>query len=623
MLGLAPRIVDLVSSGRTLKENGLVEVEVIAEVTCRLIVNRAAMKTRAEVVPLVEAFRRAVAIGTLRSEAGEWAHDRALAERLDAIDESPPRPGFDASSPRSSTPAAKPTPMSRATSRTIIARVRDEGDAAVARLHAASSTATISTRPAGGSTAPPAPPPSTALDPDAARRARTRRRPASAPITRSSARPTATTPTRPASASARAGARSMRRGSTSPAAARPIPSSVLMNAIPAKVAGVERLVMVTPDARRRDQPARPRRRAPRRRRRDLAHRRRAGDRRARLWHRPDRAGRRRHRPRQRLGRRGQAPALRRRRHRHGRRARARSSSSPTAENDPDWIAADLLSQAEHDPTSQSILFTDDAAFADAVAEAVERQIGDLPTAEAARAAWDANGAIIVVADAGRCDPAGRPPRPRTSRARRRRSAGAVRPGPPRRHRSSSAATRPRRSAITSPARTTSSPPAAARAFRSGLSVLDFMKRTSFLRSMRPRWPRSAPPRWRSPMPRGCPRTRGRWPCASADRRRDRIGAAVHVTPHRQPASKPAPPRGSPPSRRSISTNGGHAAHAAAPRIPPPPARRDDRGRRICRGRGRFLRRRREGRAAARATRSTRRSPASSPPAGRSRGSTSR
>jgi ATP phosphoribosyltransferase len=61
LLGLAPRIVDLVSSGRTLKENGLVEVEVIAEVTSRLIVNRAAMKTRPAVVPLVEAFRAAVA----------------------------------------------------------------------------------------------------------------------------------------------------------------------------------------------------------------------------------------------------------------------------------------------------------------------------------------------------------------------------------------------------------------------------------------------------------------------------------------------------------------------------------------------------------------------------------
>jgi ATP phosphoribosyltransferase len=59
-LGLAPRIVDLVSSGRTLKENGLVEVERIMDISARLVVNRAAMKTRARVVPLVEAFRRAV-----------------------------------------------------------------------------------------------------------------------------------------------------------------------------------------------------------------------------------------------------------------------------------------------------------------------------------------------------------------------------------------------------------------------------------------------------------------------------------------------------------------------------------------------------------------------------------
>ena len=61
LLGLAPRIVDLVSSGRTLQENGLVEVEVIAQVTSRLVVNRAAFKTRTEIVPLVDAFRRAVA----------------------------------------------------------------------------------------------------------------------------------------------------------------------------------------------------------------------------------------------------------------------------------------------------------------------------------------------------------------------------------------------------------------------------------------------------------------------------------------------------------------------------------------------------------------------------------
>ena len=67
-------------------------------------------------------------------------------------------------------------------------------------------------------------------------------------------------------------------------------------------------------------------------------------------------------------------------------------------NDPDWIAADLLSQSEHDPTSQSILFTDDAAFADAVAAAVETQLTTLATEAVARAAWDANGAIILVRD---------------------------------------------------------------------------------------------------------------------------------------------------------------------------------------------------------------------------------
>jgi histidinol dehydrogenase len=67
-------------------------------------------------------------------------------------------------------------------------------------------------------------------------------------------------------------------------------------------------------------------------------------------------------------------------------------------NNPDWIAADLLSQAEHDPTSQSILFTDDAAFADAVAASVEGWLNRLATGERARISWQANGAIILVPD---------------------------------------------------------------------------------------------------------------------------------------------------------------------------------------------------------------------------------
>ncbi|MEQ8440443.1 MAG: ATP phosphoribosyltransferase [Alphaproteobacteria bacterium] len=59
-MGLCRRIVDLVSTGRTLKENGLVEVETIAEITSRLIVNRAALKTRSdEVGGWVDRFREA------------------------------------------------------------------------------------------------------------------------------------------------------------------------------------------------------------------------------------------------------------------------------------------------------------------------------------------------------------------------------------------------------------------------------------------------------------------------------------------------------------------------------------------------------------------------------------
>jgi ATP phosphoribosyltransferase len=59
-LGLSSRIVDLVSSGRTLQENGLAEVEVIAQVSARLIVNRAAFKTNPEIGRLIDAFRGAV-----------------------------------------------------------------------------------------------------------------------------------------------------------------------------------------------------------------------------------------------------------------------------------------------------------------------------------------------------------------------------------------------------------------------------------------------------------------------------------------------------------------------------------------------------------------------------------
>jgi len=63
---------------------------------------------------------------------------------------------------------------------------------------------------------------------------------------------------------------------------------------------------------------------------------------------------------------------------------------------PDWIAADLLAQAEHDPVAQAILITDDAELADAVEAAVERQLRTLPKAEIAGASWRDYGAIILV-----------------------------------------------------------------------------------------------------------------------------------------------------------------------------------------------------------------------------------
>ena len=60
-----------------------------------------------------------------------------------------------------------------------------------------------------------------------------------------------------------------------------------------------------------------------------------------------------------------------------------------------WIAADLLSQAEHDPSSQSILISVHPEHSEAVLAEVERQLGELATAETARAAWTAHGAIIL------------------------------------------------------------------------------------------------------------------------------------------------------------------------------------------------------------------------------------
>lgn len=66
------------------------------------------------------------------------------------------------------------------------------------------------------------------------------------------------------------------------------------------------------------------------------------------------------------------------------------------DNNPDWLAADLLAQAEHDTAAQSILMTDDEKLADEVQKAVEKQLKTLPRAETAAASWRDFGAIILV-----------------------------------------------------------------------------------------------------------------------------------------------------------------------------------------------------------------------------------
>jgi histidinol dehydrogenase len=68
------------------------------------------------------------------------------------------------------------------------------------------------------------------------------------------------------------------------------------------------------------------------------------------------------------------------------------------DNDPDWVALDLLSQAEHDESAQAILITDDAGFGQAVAAAVARRLETLERRAIAGASWRAHGAVIVVRD---------------------------------------------------------------------------------------------------------------------------------------------------------------------------------------------------------------------------------
>jgi histidinol dehydrogenase len=150
------------------------------------------------------------------------------------------------------------------------------------------------------------------------------------------------------------------------------------------------------------------------------------------------------------------------------------------DNDPEWVAADLLAQAEHDTAAQAILMTDDPAFADAVTAAVERQLRGLPRGAVAGESWATYGAIILLRSLDEAPPladriaaehleiATRDP---DALADRIRNAGAIFLG----------AWTPEVIGDYVGGSNHVLPTARSARFSSGLGVLDFMKRTSLLR----------------------------------------------------------------------------------------------------------------------------------------------
>jgi len=147
---------------------------------------------------------------------------------------------------------------------------------------------------------------------------------------------------------------------------------------------------------------------------------------------------------------------------------------------PDWIAADLLAQAEHDTAAQSILITDDEALANSVEKAVESQLKTLPRAAVAGDSWRDFGAVILVRDLDEAVPladaiaaehveiATADPETLASRIR---NAGAIFLG----------AHTPEAIGDYVAGSNHVLPTARSARFSSGLNVLDFMKRTSILK----------------------------------------------------------------------------------------------------------------------------------------------
>jgi histidinol dehydrogenase len=150
------------------------------------------------------------------------------------------------------------------------------------------------------------------------------------------------------------------------------------------------------------------------------------------------------------------------------------------EANPEWIAADLLAQAEHDTAAQAILITDDAALADRVAASVEAQLKALPRREIAGASWRDFGALILVRDLAEAVPLVDAIAPEHLQiethdaerlAARVRNAGAIFLG----HHT------PEAIGDYVAGSNHVLPTARSARFSSGLSVLDFMKRTSLLK----------------------------------------------------------------------------------------------------------------------------------------------
>ncbi|MCP5367125.1 MAG: histidinol dehydrogenase [Hyphomicrobiales bacterium] len=149
------------------------------------------------------------------------------------------------------------------------------------------------------------------------------------------------------------------------------------------------------------------------------------------------------------------------------------------QNDPDWIAADLLSQAEHDTAAQSILITDDIDFAQAVETAIDGQLKALPRRDIAAESWNRNGCVIIVDDLAQAVPLVDLIAPEhlelavadpDALAARVRNAGAIFLG---RHTPEAVG-----DYVAGPNHVL--PTARSARFSSGLGVLDFLKRTSLV-----------------------------------------------------------------------------------------------------------------------------------------------